>query len=765
MGSRGRGFSFNKNNDDDGFQPTKSYGGDDDGFKPTKSFGGDDDGFKPTKSYNNNNNDDDGFKPSYNRDDNGDGRRGGRGGRGGGRGGGGFRRNDGDDDGGFKPRDNFDGERRGRGGRGGGGGFRRNDDDRNGDDNNDDDGGFRPRDNFDSDRRGRGGRGGRGGGGFRRNDDDRNGDDNNDDGGFRPSNNYDGERRGRGGRGGGRGGGGFRRNDDDSDSGFRSFDRNNRDSDDFGSTNFDDDDGGRGRGRGRGGRGGGGRGRGGGRDGEDGGRRNFDDDGGDGEKKEFINKEIYTPPEPEQDEEKIFANGIGAGENFQKYIKDITVKTSEHVPPPIERFEEANLRTHLMENIKKSKYESPSPIQKYGIPAIMKGLDIMACAQTGSGKTAAFVLPIIHKLLSEPKDLISGEHCEPQCIVMAPTRELVMQITDEFRKFANGTILKIESVYGGTSVGFQAKRLRNGCHIVVATDGRLNDYIKKEVILLSSIRFIVLDEADRMLDMGFLPGIESVMDHETMTSKEERQVMMFSATFPDEIQKLAGRFLKENYGFIAVGIIGGANTDVEQNFYEVDSKNKKPKLFEILERERENNTLTGTIIFVETKKTADFIGALLSESKFSTTTMHGDRTEPQRVQALNDFKYRNMDVLVATNVAARGLDIKGVNHVIQYEISKEIDCHVHRIGRTGRVGNKGRATTFYNPEKDSAVASELVRILKQAGQPVPDFLEGGGSGGGDYQPANKYGARDFRSKGGNNGSEFNSAPAEPEDDW
>lgn len=442
----------------------------------------------------------------------------------------------------------------------------------------------------------------------------------------------------------------------------------------------------------------------------------------------------------------MFANVISAGINFQKHIKDIKVKVSEKVPPPIDTFADAGLRTHLMDNIKKCKYESPSPIQRYGIPTIMKGYDIMACAQTGSGKTAAFVLPIIHKLLADPVDLVSGEHCEPQCLVVAPTRELAIQIADEFRKFANQSIIKIQTAYGGTAVGHQAKLLQNGCHIVVGTEGRLNDFISRGRIQLGSIRFFVLDEADRMLDSGFMPGVEKMMDHETMVSKENRQTLMFSATFPDEIQKLAGKFLKDDYAFIAVGIIGGANKDVDQNFYEVPGRDKKPKLMEILNREKESNTLTGTIVFVETKKTADFLGAYLSENNFSTTTIHGDRTQSQREKALLDFKRSSMDVLVATNVAARGLDIKGVSHVIQYDISHDIDCHVHRIGRTGRVGNKGRATTFYNPEKDSNLAGALVKILKEVEQPVPDFLEGS-AGGGDYQPSKSdFGARDFRNQ-------------------
>ena len=442
----------------------------------------------------------------------------------------------------------------------------------------------------------------------------------------------------------------------------------------------------------------------------------------------------------------MFDSGIGEGINFKNFDK-IKVKVSEGMPPPIEQFQDAGLRPFVLENIKKCHYTTPTPIQKYGLPIIMAGYDLMACAQTGSGKTAAFMVPIINTLLADPRDLVChGEHCEPQCLVMAPTRELVIQIAEECRKFAASSILKIETAYGGAAVGYQAKRIMNGCHIIVGTAGRLTDFIERGRIQLGSIRFLVLDEADRMLDLGFMKAVETVVDHETMAPKEERQTLMFSATFPEEIQKLAGRFLKPDYAFITVGIIGGASEDVEQNFYQVPHRQKKGKLIEILERERENNTLEGTIIFVETKKTADFLAAYLSENDYPTTSMHGDRMQSQREEALRDIRLKKMQILVATNVAARGLDIKGVSHVIQYDISKEIDMHVHRIGRTGRVGNKGRATTFYDPDSDGAMADHLVRMLKLAGQPIPDFLESGSGGGGSFQPgrSGNFGAHDFR---------------------
>lgn len=544
--------------------------------------------------------------------------------------------------------------------------------------------------------------------------------------------------------------------------------------------------GGGGRGRGRGGGGfrgsrGGGRGRDGGdrRGGYDGGDRRGGDDNqngwgddnqfgeGDNDKQNTEKpREFYIPPDPTEDEDEIFQSGISSGINFNKYDK-IPVNVTPGAPPAISTFRESGLRDFVLDNIKKSGYTVPTPIQKNAIPIIMAKRDLMACAQTGSGKTAAFLLPIINDLLANNVDMHIGR---PQVLIVSPTRELSIQIFNEARKFSLGSYLKISIVYGGTAVKHQGDNVAKGCHILVCTPGRLIDFVDRGYISFEDTRFVVLDEADRMLDMGFMPAVEKIMNHPTMRAVEDRQNLMFSATFPEEIQRLAGQFLN-NYIFLAIGIVGGACSDVEQNFFKVTKFEKRAKLTDIFEQEDP----AGTMVFVETKRNADFLASLLSETKFPTTSIHGDRLQREREQALKDFKTGKMSVLIATSVAARGLDIKNVAHVINYDLPKSIDEYVHRIGRTGRVGNCGKATSFYDPDQDSELATHLVKILKQADKPVPDFLlaaEAGGGGGGYRGGSNRFGGRDVRNKGNLEINDFGRACAisepqsqEPLEEW
>ncbi|XP_049548557.1 ATP-dependent RNA helicase vasa [Anopheles darlingi] len=470
-------------------------------------------------------------------------------------------------------------------------------------------------------------------------------------------------------------------------------------------------------------------------------------------------REIYIPPPPTEDENEIFGSGISSGINFEN-LNEIEVKISGENPPAhIESFAQSGLNEVLLNNVRRSGYNKPTPIQRHAIPIVLKGRDMMGCAQTGSGKTAAFMLPMIDWILGQ-QDL-QLHHRQPYVLVVAPTRELVIQIHDEARKFSHGTGLKVVCIYGGAASTHQLQMLRGGCQIMVATPGRLLDFMDRGVVSFEKVKYVVLDEADRMLDMGFLPAIEKVMGNATMPSKDQRQTLMFSATFAPDIQQLAGVFLN-NYIYVAVGIVGGACGDVEQVVYEVEKFKKRKKLEELL---GEGNA-RGTLVFVETKRSADYLASLMSETKFPTTSIHGDRLQREREMALKDFKEGRMDVLIATSVAARGLDIKNVSHVVNYDLPKNIDDYVHRIGRTGRVGNKGRATSFYDPAADYAIAGDLVKILQQANQTVPDFLKhlaDGGGGGGAFN-GSTFGGRDIRDT---DGSRIDAQPAqqEPEELW
>ncbi|XP_038958116.1 probable ATP-dependent RNA helicase DDX4 isoform X11 [Rattus norvegicus] len=430
-------------------------------------------------------------------------------------------------------------------------------------------------------------------------------------------------------------------------------------------------------------------------------------------------KVTYIPPPPPEDEDSIFAH-YQTGINFDKY-DTILVEVSGHdAPPAILTFEEANLCQTLNNNIAKAGYTKLTPVQKYSIPIVLAGRDLMACAQTGSGKTAAFLLPILAHMM---RDGITAsrfkELQEPECIIVAPTRELINQIYLEARKFSFGTCVRAVVIYGGTQFGHSIRQIVQGCNILCATPGRLMDIIGKEKIGLKQVKYLVLDEADRMLDMGFGPEMKKLISCPGMPSKEQRQTLLFSATFPEEIQRLAGEFLKSNYLFVAVGQVGGACRDVQQSILQVGQYSKREKLVEILRNIGDERTM----VFVETKKKADFIATFLCQEKISTTSIHGDREQREREQALGDFRCGKCPVLVATSVAARGLDIENVQHVINFDLPSTIDEYVHRIGRTGRCGNTGRAISFFDTESDNHLAQPLVKVLSDAQQDVPAWLE------------------------------------------
>ncbi|KAL7370162.1 hypothetical protein ABVT39_021054 [Epinephelus coioides] len=484
--------------------------------------------------------------------------------------------------------------------------------------------------------------------------------------------------------------------------------------------------------------------------------RDPEKDAADGDKP----KVTYIPPSLPEDEDSIFAH-YESGINFDKY-DDIMVDVSGTNPPQaIMTFDEAALCESLRKNIKKSGYVKPTPVQKYGIPIISAGRDLMACAQTGSGKTAAFLLPILQQLMADGVAASSfSELQEPETIIVAPTRELINQIFLEARKFAFGTCVRPVVVYGGVSTGHQIREICRGCNVVCGTPGRLLDVIGRGKIGLSKLRYLVLDEADRMLDMGFEPDMRRLVGSPGMPPKESRQTLMFSATYPEDIQRMAADFLKTDYLFLAVGIVGGACSDVEQSFVQVTKFSKREQLLELLKTTGTERTM----VFVETKRQADFIATYLCQEKVPTTSIHGDREQREREQALADFRSGKCPVLVATSVAARGLDIPDVQHVVNFDLPNNIDEYVHRIGRTGRCGNTGRAVSFYDPDNDNQLARSLVTILSKAQQEVPAWLEesafsGGGGGSGFNAPRKSFASTDSRKGGSFQDNSVKSPPA------
>lgn len=427
------------------------------------------------------------------------------------------------------------------------------------------------------------------------------------------------------------------------------------------------------------------------------------------------------------------------GINFEKY-DDIPVEASgANVPEPVLKFNNPPLDDHLLRNIELAHYKVPTPVQKYSIPIVMGGRDLMACAQTGSGKTGGFLFPILSQaFINGPSPVPGGggaanfgrqRKAYPTSLILAPTRELVSQIYEESRKFAYRSWVRPCVVYGGADIGSQLRQIERGCDLLVATPGRLGDLIDRGRISLHNIKYLVLDEADRMLDMGFEPQIRRIVEQEDMPGVMDRQTLMFSATFPRDIQMLARDFLND-YVFLSVGRVGSTSENITQKVEYVEDMDKRSVLLDILHTHGAGLSL----IFVETKRMADSLSDFLIGQNFPATSIHGDRTQRERERALEMFRNGRCPILVATAVAARGLDIPNVTHVVNYDLPTDIDDYVHRIGRTGRAGNTGISTAFFN-RGNRGVVRDLIDLLKEANQEVPSFLEniareGSGFGGG-----------------------------------
>lgn len=346
-------------------------------------------------------------------------------------------------------------------------------------------------------------------------------------------------------------------------------------------------------------------------------------------------------------------------------------------------------------------------------------------------------------------------------MVLAPTRELVSQIHEEARKFCYRSWVRPAVVYGGADINQQIRLIERGCDLLSATPGRLVDLIERGRISLANIRYLVLDEADRMLDMGFEPQIRRIVQGEDMPGVNDRQTLMFSATFPRDIQILARDFMKD-YVFLSVGRVGSTSENITQKVEYVEDSDKRSVLLDVLSAQGESGL---TLVFVETKRMADMLSDFLYTNHIAATSIHGDRSQRERETALQTFRTGRTPVLVATAVAARGLDIPNVTHIINYDLPSDIDDYVHRIGRTGRAGNTGVSTAFFN-RGNKNIVRDLLELLREANQEIPPWLEtvaqeatfgsggfrgGRGGRGGGRGGTRSASTRDYRTGGGSGG--------------
>ena len=361
------------------------------------------------------------------------------------------------------------------------------------------------------------------------------------------------------------------------------------------------------------------------------------------------------------------------------------------------KFSEFNLDARLQAGIQRAGYSQPTPIQVQAIPMAMAGEDLIGTAQTGTGKTAAFVLPILHKLLKGPRG-------KTRVLIVTPTRELAEQIHEAIRDLAAGTGLRSTTVYGGVGANPQIKALRTGVDIVVACPGRLLDLVSQRAAKLDGIEILVLDEADRMFDMGFLPDVKRILK----LLPTQRQSMLFSATFPKEVEGLVRESLR-NPKRVAVGISAPAHT-VSHALYPVPGASKTRLLVELLRRTDTNSVL----VFTRTKHRAQKLARQVEQEGFSVTSLHGNRSQGQRQSALKGFKAGRYQVMIATDIAARGLDVENISHVINYDMPDTTDAYIHRIGRTGRAERLGDAFTLVTPEDGSALRA----LEKVMGKPI-----------------------------------------------
>ncbi len=357
-------------------------------------------------------------------------------------------------------------------------------------------------------------------------------------------------------------------------------------------------------------------------------------------------------------------------------------------------FKNLNLKEDILRAIEELGYETPSPIQAQAIPLAIEGHDLIGQAQTGTGKTAAFGCSLLNNLVK------TGNI---GAIVLAPTRELAIQVYEELNKLAKYEKINIVPIYGGDSIQRQIRELKRGVDVVVGTPGRVLDHIRRRALHLENAQFLVLDEADEMLNMGFIEDIEEVIQE----LPEERQTLLFSATMPPQIEKLAKKYMKKDAKIVNIKKVAMTVSKIKQGYFEVNQKNK----FEALCRVMDCDTPNAAIIFCKTKKGVDDLVEGLQSRNYVVEGMHGDMSQLHRMRTLKRFKEGSLKYLVATDVAARGIDVEGITHVFNYDLTQDVESYVHRIGRTGRANREGTAYSFITP-REFSMLKQIKRVTK-----------------------------------------------------
>ncbi|POS84939.1 hypothetical protein EPUL_002483 [Erysiphe pulchra] len=426
---------------------------------------------------------------------------------------------------------------------------------------------------------------------------------------------------------------------------------------------------------------------------------------------------------------------VKSGIDFQKLSTIKVVQEGEIRINPIFSFKDAGLHPVMLRNVELAGYEIPTPIQQYCLPAVFKGYDVVACAQTGSGKTAAFLIPTLSKLMGKAKKLCAPRpnpakfqegitdpvRAEPLICIVVPSRELATQIFDEARRFCYRSMLRPCVVYGGGPIREQIHQLQKGCDVLIGTPGRLVDFINRPHILtLKRLKYMIIDEADEIVGANWEDQMKTIMSG---GDQEEGNInyLMFSATFPKQARQLAKEHLAMNHLRIRVGRAGSTHVNIKQEIIHVDPALKRTALQQYLL----SMPPARTIIFVNSRRSADELDDFLFNSAFPCTSIHSDRTQREREDSIRAFRTGKTPILIATGVSARGLDIHNVMAVINFDLPSPmyggIEEYCHRIGRTGRIGNTGVAMSFFTA-RDEDLAPSLVKFLLETHHPIPDFL-------------------------------------------